>query len=349
VHLQSLSTPNVFFIRQLIFHLKTIRYMLQLSAAPDVVLFHQVSALWLLPLRIVRHVRRRPRPLFVMDTRTVHMPPKEKEGMRGHLRRIFLVFVHQVANLLADGQTTITQRMAQVVHVPTSQLWGTWPSGVVVEEFSPAQRSRTWPDIGDPVHLIYIGTLHYERNLMTLCKAVELANKRGMTFTLTLLGEGSERDDLEMFAQQTSGNIRVLPPISHEQVPKLLAQAHVGVLPFPDEEKFRVSSPIKLFEYMAAGLPILATRIVCHTDVIGDGDYVFWAESADVAGIYAALRNLWNQRERLPQQSKLAAAAAPAWSWHAAAQKLSTALLHGLAIDKRDIRISRLKELVKDA
>ena len=39
----------------------------------------------------------------------------------------------------------------------------------------------------------------------------------------------------------------------HDQIPEVLARAHVGVLPFPDEEKFRVSSPIKLFEYMAAG------------------------------------------------------------------------------------------------
>jgi glycosyltransferase involved in cell wall biosynthesis len=241
-----------------------------------------------------------------------------------------------MGNRWADGQTTITNRMAQVVHVPPERLWGTWPSGVTLATFTPAQQQRTWPTIADPIHLIYIGSLHYERNLINLCRAVEVANAAGMAFHLTLLGEGSERADLTQFAQQTSGRIQVLPSIPHAQVPQLLAQAHVGVLPFPDEEKFRVSSPIKLFEYMAAGLPILATRIVCHTDVIGDGDYVFWAESADVAGIYAALRNLWNRRERLPQQSRLAAAAAPAWSWHAAAKKLSRALVHGLEADGRE-------------
>ena len=102
------------------------------------------------------------------------------------------------------------------------------------------------------------------------------------------------------------------------------------MLPFPDEEKFRVSSPIKLFEYMAAGLPILATRIVCHTDVIGNGAYVFWAEQTDAAGLLAALRLVWLSREVLSTMGAQAAVAAQAWTWHTSAQKLKLAIEHGL-------------------
>ena len=41
---------------------------------------------------------------------------------------------------------------------------------------------------------------------------------------------------------------------------------------------FGVSSPIKLFEYLAAGLPILATRIDCHTNVVGNADCAVWLD-----------------------------------------------------------------------
>jgi glycosyltransferase involved in cell wall biosynthesis len=101
-------------------------------------------------------------------------------------------------------------------------------------------------------------------------------------------------------------------------------------LPFPDEERFRVSSPIKLFEYMAAGLPVLATRIVCHTDVVGDGVFAFWAEDATVPGLFAALSLIWRQRDELPTMGRASAVAALEWTWSATARKLSRALELGL-------------------
>jgi glycosyltransferase involved in cell wall biosynthesis len=123
----------------------------------------------------------------------------------------------------------------------------------------------------------------------------------------------------------------VLPPVPHSEVPGLLAQAHIGVLPFPDEEKFRVSSPIKLFEYMASGLVILATRIVCHTDVVGSGAYVVWAEDASIEGLLAALRSAWAQRDTLEQMGSRAADDAAAWTWYESARKLRVALEVGLS------------------
>jgi glycosyltransferase involved in cell wall biosynthesis len=145
------------------------------------------------------------------------------------------------------------------------------------------------------------------------------------------VGDGTEREDLEQFADQTAGQIRVMPPVPHDEVWKLLAQAHVGVLPFPDKEKFQVSSPIKLFEYMAAGLPILATRIACHTDVVGDTKYAFWAEQADVPGLLAGLRLIWQDRGSLSKMGSQAATAAEAWTWRTSAQELKRSLEYGLA------------------
>ena len=172
--------------------------------------------------------------------------------------------------------------------------------------------------------------MHHERNLIILSQAVEQANAEGMAFRLILVGDGTARGELDRFAAQSGGRIRVMPPIAHDEVPGVLAEAHIGVLPFPDEEKFRVSSPIKLFEYMAAGLPILATRIVCHTDVVGDSECVFWAEQAGVAGLLTAIRQAWQSRDLLSTMGARAVVAAQAWSWHASAQKLRLSLENGL-------------------
>jgi glycosyltransferase involved in cell wall biosynthesis len=326
VRVTPIFRPEIYLLRQIIFHINVLRYLWQQRVSVDVILFHQMSAPWLLPLRLLRRLAGSQRPHLVMDTRTLHMEPRQNETLKARLRRWLHDLSRLAANRWADGQTAITERMAAVLQIRPDHLWGIWPSGVTQEHFSAAPVARRWPAEDAPIHLIYIGSLHHERNLMALCHAVEEANREGGRFKLSLVGAGTERRDLEAFARQSGGRIQVAPPVPHQQVPTLLAEAHVGLLPFPDEEKFRVSSPIKLFEYMAAGLPIMATRIMCHTDVVGAGCYVFWAEDSSREGLLDALLQIEQDRGRLPQMGSLAAAAAPKWTWAQAARKLQSAL-----------------------
>lgn len=323
--------PQVYFIRQVVFHVGFLGFLARKWATTDVILFHVMAAPWVLPLRFVRLLTGQRRPLVVMDTRTLAMISPSKESWKDRLRRVFRNFMEQWVNCWADGRLAITRRMAESVRIPSERLWGVWPSGVNLDRFAPALTARRWPSSGEPIHLVYIGSMDYARNLMALSRAVEKANAEGMAFILSLVGDGTEWEELEEFARQTAERIRVAPPEPHDRVWELLAQAHVGALPFPDEEKFRVSSPVKLFEYMASGLSILATRIACHTDVIGNSEYVFWVEQADVDGLVAALRLVWQGRCLLSEMGSRAATAAQAWTWRESAKKLKMALDDGLA------------------
>lgn len=333
VEVLCMPMPKIYLVRQLVYHAQVLFLILRRWRQIDVVMFHQISAPWMLPLRLLRTLLRRFTPRFVIDVRTVHMEPRDNESFKTRLRRKVFDVVNKWGGNFADGYTTITAPMANALGIAPPQLWGVWPSGVNVIFFSAAQRQ--WPLSGEPIQLIYIGSLHYERNLMALCRAVERANASGHRFNLLLIGDGTERTDLERFAHRTSGHVCVLPPVPHKEIPALLAQAHVGVLPFPDEEKFRVSSPIKLFEYMASGLTILASRITCHTEVIGEGEYVFWAERTDEEGLLSALQQIQKKKFAWPHLSVRAIQAAEAWTWEAAAKKLGNALARGMAESNR--------------
>jgi glycosyltransferase involved in cell wall biosynthesis len=321
--------PNVYLVRQMFFHLSIVWYIIRNWALIEIVLFSHNSVPWILPLRFLQKLNKKS-PLFVMDTRTVPMQPVEKESFKDKIRGRFHFLMNNLANRFADGQTAITQRMAHLLSIPNDKLWGTWPSGVKVEEFFIASQKRRWPWHTDPVILIYIGSLSYGRNLLTLCRAVVEANRLGMKFNLLLYGEGTEKKDLETFVSQADNSIRLYGTVPHNQVPEILSYAHVGTLPFPDEEKFQVSSPIKLFEYMGAGLPILATKIVCHTDVMGNKDFVFWAENSDLDGILCALQHVWEERATLSILGEKALAAASDWTYMASAKRLNSALQYGL-------------------
>ncbi len=85
-----------------------------------------------------------------------------------------------------------------------------------------------------------------------------------------------------------------------------------------------------MFEYMAAGLPMIATRNNCHLDVVGDGGYVFWAEDPGEEQLLAALRRAWAARGRLAELGQEAYRDVHDWTWTAAARKLYGALAEGL-------------------
>jgi glycosyltransferase involved in cell wall biosynthesis len=311
VEVYGIPKPNVYLLRQVLFHVQVIRLLWRQWQNLDVVLFHQMSAPWILPFRFVRFLRGGIGPRLIMDTRTV---PMTVATTKDRLRAAFDNLMNHAANLLADGQTAITQRMAELVKIPARHLLGIWPSGVNLQTFTAAHQ-RQWPGVATPIQLIYVGTLRQERNLMLMCQMLERANQAGMNFSLSIIGDGPERAELEHFAATAGGCIQVVPPVPHDRVPALLAQAHVGILPFPDTLIFRVSSPIKLFEYMAAGLPIFATRIDCHTDVLGDAPYVFWAGSGTAEEIYRALETCWANRANLADRGAAAFAAAERWTW----------------------------------
>ena len=105
-------------------------------------------------------------------------------------------------------------------------------------------------------------------------------------------------------------------------IPDLLSQNDIGILPFPDMPKMNVSSFIKMFEYMAAGMPVIATRIEAHVRVFNDCDFVFWSgETAEsIADTMAAVSA---SKAQLPILGKKARDYSKLWSWEESSKKLS--------------------------
>jgi glycosyltransferase involved in cell wall biosynthesis len=54
-------------------------------------------------------------------------------------------------------------------------------------------------------------------------------------------------------------NIRLLGRKDYLELPSLLAAADVAMIPFVINDLIRGTSPIKLYEYLAAGVPVVAT------------------------------------------------------------------------------------------
>lgn len=322
----NIPRPEIYFVSRLVFHLRVLLYLLPRLSQIDFVLFHPISAIWLFPLRLAG----RDRPLLVMDSRD--LLDFGTTTLKARLRNALERLTYRLATRLADGQTAITPRLAQLVGIPPRQLWGIWPSGVNPEAFAVARAERQPPSPSEPLRLVYAGIFLEQRHLLPLARAVRRANDEGMAFRLSLYGDGPQRPALEAYAATTGDAVRVERPIPYDAIPTMLAAADIGVtsLPSPDDVKYEASSPLKLFEYMAAGLPVLSTSNRCHTDVVGAGRYAFWAAAPTEDDLLAALRAAWAARHELAELGQTAYQDVDEWTWAASARKLYEALQAGL-------------------
>ncbi len=105
-----------------------------------------------------------------------------------------------------------------------------------------------------------------------------------------------------------------VPP---DQVPLYLAAFDVCAMPFPWTQHFAYyASPVKLFEYMASGRPLVATRLPAVSEVLRDGENALLVPPDDAAALAAALRRLQQDptlRERLAVAARAKVLACHTW------------------------------------
>ncbi|MEN6435468.1 MAG: hypothetical protein ABFD58_06590, partial [Anaerolineaceae bacterium] len=110
VEVVTIQTPNIYMLRQIIFHLRFIRFLIRNWSSIDIVLVAQTTVPFLPFLKLVRWLKRTDLPLFIMDTRTVPMEDMRKASGRDKLRATFNNLMNALANDWVAGQSAITQR-----------------------------------------------------------------------------------------------------------------------------------------------------------------------------------------------------------------------------------------------
>ncbi len=82
------------------------------------------------------------------------------------------------------------------------------------------------------------------------------------------------------------------------EVPLYLAALDVCAMPFPWTRHFAFNaSPVKLFEYMASGRPLVASDLPAVAEVLRDGEHALLVPPGEVAALGAALRRLREDEE----------------------------------------------------
>jgi len=120
-----------------------------------------------------------------------------------------------------------------------------------------------------------------------------------------------------------------LPPAD---VPAQLRAASILVLPnTPSAISERYTSPLKLFEYMALGRPIIASDLPAIREVLTDGETAILVAPGNPAALAAAITRLVAEPVLAARLASAAHALSAQYTWDRRAVHLETALMAAAA------------------
>lgn len=158
------------------------------------------------------------------------------------------------------------------------------------------------PRDGDaPLELIYNGTVNQLRGRDVMLEAIVLANRNRKIAHLTIVGANEEQlRYCSEYASQfgIADALTVRGRIPGREIPSILGNADIGLCFMEDLPWWRFNPPTKLFEYLVAGLPVLASDIRTHTQYIADWHNGMICQY-DSHSLAQAIALLWERRESL--------------------------------------------------
>jgi colanic acid/amylovoran biosynthesis glycosyltransferase len=151
--------------------------------------------------------------------------------------------------------------------------------------------------------LLYAGRLAVEKGLSVLFESLHDLLARGYEFELTLLGDGSDREQLEELARRLGIHDRLVFAgyASQEQLRESLERSDLFILP-----SFAEGVPVSLMEAMACGVPVLSTYVGGIAELVEPEQTGLLVPPADCAALSKAIARYCDDLELRQRVSRCA-------------------------------------------
>lgn len=215
----------------------------------------------------------------------------------------------------AAAVIAITQGLADALnrHFGLKRDFAIVPSATTLPELP---GKKIWADA--PREIIYAGSLFDWKGVDDLIAAARWLPG----CKITVVG-GDEKGvaRLRGFVVPGGATVEFAGHLSHGDVSKRLQTACIAVLPNRAGSVSDFTSPIKLFEYMAAGCAVVASDLPVLHEVLAD-DEIEWFRPGDSRELADAIRRLVDNPNRARAFGEHLAKKAKEFSWRSRAEKI---------------------------
>ncbi|MEW1978952.1 glycosyltransferase family 4 protein [Kocuria palustris] len=209
----------------------------------------------------------------------------------------------------ADLVLTIGESMKQEIvarGIPEEKV-GLVPNGVYVERFSPRGRSAELAEAhgltGVPTFGYVSNMDHYRESQETLIAAAAHLAAAGRPEHCVLVGDGPRREKLERLAESygVADRVHLLGRVDHDEIPDYYSLIDVFVVPRTSERAATYVTPLKPFEAMAMGLPVVVSDLPALREIAPSPERGWTFTPDDARGLARILGDIFDdpaERER---------------------------------------------------
>lgn len=193
------------------------------------------------------------------------------------------------------------------------------PSGVEIKKFNVDESKRkSRKRLNLPLEkflVIYTGHLYEWKGIETIIDSAELIDSKNVTFYII----GGLKRDLQKYKHEIKDrkfdNINLVGYENHKKIPYYLNASDALLLPNNRDDKSKYhTSPLKLFEYMASGKPILASDLPSVRQVLDENKCYFF-EPEKPRDFIEKLEKIKENPVEASQKSAKAKNASEKYSW----------------------------------
>ncbi|HEY5530199.1 MAG TPA: glycosyltransferase family 4 protein [Thermoleophilia bacterium] len=149
------------------------------------------------------------------------------------------------------------------------------------------------PPVGEHPKVVYVGGISAQRGAAEMVQAIQLSRHDAeLVLAGPLTGPAKE-----LVERAPNARVRYLGVLPASQVPGIVAQASVGLVLFHPVPNNLESQPTKLFEYMAAARPFIASDFPSWRELVGNTGCGLFVDPLDVAAIRRSINQLLDDRE----------------------------------------------------
>ena len=264
---------------------------------------------------------------FVLEVNADLLEQRKFKGIpeRG-LRRLFALWAtrmcYNTAAKIICISADLKDHLSRTWNIEDNKLT-VLPCAADVEAFEPNHNPELIRQglglTNEPV-VIWVGGFYPWHDLDLLIKSFSLVLPRHPSAKLVLVGDGPTRQSIAQMVQNNGlqQSVIMTGAIAHSDVPDMLSIADIAVVPSAAVSASHggTGTPLKLFEYMAAGKPIVATALNQAAEVIQDGNNGLLVEAGEVNQFAEAILRLLKdpgERVRLGQNARRQAIELYSW------------------------------------
>ncbi len=202
------------------------------------------------------------------------------------------------------------------------------PDAVNLAQFAiPESRGACRKRLGLPFDkkiVLYAGHLYERKGAFVVGEAAPLLDDDTLVFFV-----GGTEDEIPDFTKRygSDPHVRILGPKPHAQIPYYLRAADVLVLPntAKDADARLYTSPMKLFEYMASGTPIIASDVQSLREILDERTSYFFAPD-DAHSLAESLTHVLLLEEEADKKAQAAKKRVENYTWKNRAKNILAAM-----------------------